>query len=211
MSGANEIDTLWPKLYPLVIRAVDAKLAGAARGGGSLSHALNGPLHTGTLDDGQAPQFLKTDGTRTLLGNLAVGAGFTLDGVDLSAFKLLYDAHILNADAHHAGFIGLEDTAGTVVSPASDDRITISGSGGVSATAGTNVLALALALQTNSGLTINGAGQVAVGQGAGLTVGASTVALTTPGSLSVSSANTATGSHTHAVTSSSSPGQAAAH
>lgn len=205
-----EIDTLWRKLYPLVIDAIGKKLEGAASGGGSLSHALNGPLHTGTLDDAQAPQFLKTDGTRTLLGNLAVGAGITLDGVDLSAFKLLYDAHILNADAHHAGFVALKDTAGTVVAPDGADRITISGSGGVSSVGGTNVIALALNLQTNSGLTINGAGQVAVGQGAGLTVGASTVALTTPGAVSVSSTNTAAGNHTHAVTSSSSPGQAAA-
>jgi hypothetical protein len=47
---------------------------------------------------------------------------------------------------------------------------------------------------------------LAVGAGAGITVNADDVALTTPGTLTVSTSNTATGSHTHAVTSSSNPG-----
>jgi hypothetical protein len=60
-----------------------------------------------------------------------------------------------------------------------------------------------------AGLTQTGDGSLsvdvtlAVGAGAGLTVNANDVALTTPGSLTVSSANSATGSHTHAITSSS--------
>jgi hypothetical protein len=60
-----------------------------------------------------------------------------------------------------------------------------------------------------AGLTISGK-VLAVGAGAGLTVGADTVSLTTPGTLSVSSANAAAGNHTHAITSSSNPGAAAA-
>lgn len=62
------------------------------------------------------------------------------------------------------------------------------------------------------GLTDGGAGgnaTLAVGQGAGLTVNANDVALTTPGGLSVSSTNNSTGNHTHAITSSSNPGAAA--
>lgn len=60
-----------------------------------------------------------------------------------------------------------------------------------------------------AGLTYT-TGVLAVGAGAGLTVNADDVALTTPGTLTVTSTNVATGSHTHAVTASSSPGQAAA-
>lgn len=60
-----------------------------------------------------------------------------------------------------------------------------------------------------AGLTISGK-VLAVGTGAGLTVNADDVALTTPGTLSVSSTNLSTGSHTHAITSSSNPGAAAA-
>ena len=47
---------------------------------------------------------------------------------------------------------------------------------------------------------------LAVGAGLGLTVNADDVALTTPGTLSVSSSNSSTGSHTHAITSSAAPG-----
>jgi hypothetical protein len=50
---------------------------------------------------------------------------------------------------------------------------------------------------------------LAVGQGDGLTVGADAVGLTTPGTLSVSSTNSSSGSHTHAITTSSEPGAAA--
>jgi hypothetical protein len=49
-----------------------------------------------------------------------------------------------------------------------------------------------------------------VGAGLGLTVNADDVALTMPGTLSISSANAAAGSHTHAITSNSNPGAAAA-
>lgn len=64
-------------------------------GGGVVSHSLDGSSHSGTLADIQAPQFLKVDGSRALTGNLAVDAGITIDGVDLSA-------HVADANAHHA-------------------------------------------------------------------------------------------------------------
>lgn len=64
-----------------------------------------------------------------------------------------------------------------------------------------------------SGLTGGGAltadVTLTVGAGLGITVNADDVALTTPGALTVSSTNSSTGSHTHAITSSSNPGQAA--
>jgi hypothetical protein len=75
---------------------------GDAGGGGGVGgsvtleqHALDSATwHTGTLDDDQAPQFLMTNGTRSLTGNLAVSSGVTIDGVDLSA-------HVADPDAHH--------------------------------------------------------------------------------------------------------------
>jgi hypothetical protein len=48
-----------------------------------------------------------------------------------------------------------------------------------------------------------------VGAGAGLTVNADDVSLTTPGTLTIASTNSAAGNHTHAITSSSNPGAAA--
>ncbi len=59
-----------------------------------------------------------------------------------------------------------------------------------------------------AGLT-SATGVLAVGAGLGITVNADDVALTTPGTLTVSSTNSATGSHTHAITSSANPGVAA--
>jgi len=59
------------------------------------------------------------------------------------------------------------------------------------------------------GLTITGK-VLAVGVGAGLSVAADSVYLTTPGTLTVTSANTAAGSHTHAITASANPGAATA-
>ena len=47
------------------------------------------------LDGDDHPQYLLADGTRTLSGNLAVAAGVTVDGVDIST-------HAANASAHHA-------------------------------------------------------------------------------------------------------------
>ncbi len=48
-----------------------------------------------------------------------------------------------------------------------------------------------------------------VGAGNGITVNADDVALTTPGTLNVSTSNSSSGNHTHAITSSSNPGAAA--
>jgi hypothetical protein len=68
------------------------KASGVFSGAPSV-HALNGPNHTGTLAQSQAPWALAADGSVTLVGNLDVQAGVTVDGVDISAFKAAYDAH----------------------------------------------------------------------------------------------------------------------
>ena len=59
-------------------------------GGGATDH---GTL-TGLTDVEDHPGYLLVSGGRALTGNMAVNAGITIDGVDLSA-------HAANADAHH--------------------------------------------------------------------------------------------------------------
>ena len=55
-------------------------------GGGATDHgALTG------LTDDDHPQYLRTDGGRTLTGNLAVAPGVTIDGVDLSTLPAGHD------------------------------------------------------------------------------------------------------------------------
>ena len=66
-------------------------------------HELSGGLHTGGLSDAQAPQFLKTDGSRQLTGNLSVADGVTIDGVDIST-------HAGDANAHHAAVTILDSS-----------------------------------------------------------------------------------------------------
>ena len=83
-----------PKNTP--IRIIDSQktraasfLGGSASTGGTTDHGLL----LGLNDDDHA-QYLRTDGTRTLTGNMAVDASVTIDGVDISA-------HAANANAHH--------------------------------------------------------------------------------------------------------------
>lgn len=85
---------LYLKLKPHIARdfrpstVVQTVISG---GGGATSF---GAL-SGTIANAQAPQFLLRDGTRSVTGNLAVDAGITIDGVDISA-------HAADPDAHHA-------------------------------------------------------------------------------------------------------------
>ena len=64
-------------------------------------HGLNSSHHTGTLADSQAPQFLKTDGSRELTGDLAVSSGVTVDGVDISVFYNNYQTHLGDPTSHN--------------------------------------------------------------------------------------------------------------
>jgi len=80
-------------------------LIGAATGGmesfAPSPHDLSSSHHSGSIADAQAPQFLKTDGSRQLLGNLAVATGITVDGVDISVLKGDFDTHVSAADPHN--------------------------------------------------------------------------------------------------------------
>lgn len=224
----DSISQLWLKLEPLVTARARKLLDNiVASGGTTTAHSLSGALHTGTLADAQAPQFLKLDGSRSLLGNLPVGSGITIDGVDIDQFKLAYDLHIANPSAHHAAFIGLTDSSGVNATPNAGQRITLSrGDGIITQVVGGSSVQIRVALASASGLAIDvsqnlaiadsvaGAGLtisskvLAVGAGAGITVSTDAVALTTPGTLAVGTANNASGSHTHAISASSNPGAA---
>lgn len=96
-----KLSTLAKDLKPYIVPWIQAAVsvietqAGTGTAGGGLeAHALDGAYHTGTLSDAQAPQFLKTDGSRGLTGNLSVSAGVTIDTMDP-------DMHMANPAAHH--------------------------------------------------------------------------------------------------------------
>ena len=118
---SDTVSGLAQKLRSYWLRDINASagVSGATSGGGDLlEHALSGGFHTGTLADSQAPQFLKTDGSRTLTGNLAVADGVTIDGVDisLSVHPRLHD--ILDAADH-----SVAGNAGQVVGLTANDTL----------------------------------------------------------------------------------------
>ncbi|GAP11739.1 hypothetical protein BECAL_02932 [Bellilinea caldifistulae] len=92
------IGELYAKLKPRILELINT-IGGGTGPFAPTPHGLNSPHHTGSLDDNQAPQFLKIDGTRDLIGNLNVANGITIDGVDISALSAAYDAHLIT-DAH---------------------------------------------------------------------------------------------------------------
>lgn len=97
--------------------------------------------------------------------------------------------------------------AGTLITVGADDVGITAGSAYQYIGTGSGTAA---AWQNLSGLAGDGlthaTGALAVGAGLGITVNTNDVALTTPGTLTVATANAASGSHTHAITSSSNPG-----
>ena len=101
---ANDI---WPLLLPRIRAMITAAASGSGGGSGAVNlaaHDLGGSLHKDTLRNDQAPQFLMLDGSRPLAGSLAVDAGVTIDGVDISA-------HAADINAHHAKLHGITDAA----------------------------------------------------------------------------------------------------
>lgn len=93
---SDKITRLAKDLEPFLVKLIHQGVGGG--GGGSVAmatHPLASDWHSGALSDAQGPQFLKTDGSRMLVGNLSVGAGYTVDGVDISA-------HAQDPAAHHA-------------------------------------------------------------------------------------------------------------
>ena len=232
---AETVSQLWKKLEPLAndwLQRTGAFRSTGGRSGGGVTalgvHALSGSQHTGTLDSGQAPQFLLLDGSRDLTGNLAVASGITIDGVDLSV-------HAANPNAHHdavtvAGGLVLSDQQLTV---GVGDGLYLSGTTvNVGAGAGLRIDGAAVYVADGDGISVAGdlvsveASDLADGAygievvlndfrlkiaaNSGLTLASGALTLGAPSGVSVSSANSVTTTtHTHAVTSSSNPGAVA--
>lgn len=171
------------ELRPEWLRDIDARL-GAARAvaggqaGGLTPHALSDTsIHTGTLLPSQAPWAL-TNSISILAGNGLIGGGVLTNDVGLSVGAgtlISVDADAVNL-ANGTAQYQVPVTGASPFTPAWT---------GLSSFAG-------------NGLSFTN-GQFVVGQGAGLTVDATTVALTTPGGLSATTTNSASGNHTHAI------------
>lgn len=129
MSEINYIEAFY-QMKPLIegLYQVQAQQALSLLGDYAPSpHALGGSDHSGLILDAQAPQFLKADGSRTLTGNLAVGAGVTIDGIDLSTLADLVHTPrqiIAGAGLTGGGDLGADRTldvgAGDGISVAAD-------------------------------------------------------------------------------------------
>ncbi len=159
-------------------------------GSGSDHGALTG------LGDDDHPHYLRTDGTRTLLGNMAAAEGVLIDGVDLSA-------HAANPDAHHPAVV-----------PANTGVFIAGQSVGVnlavpSALEVNNGLRLAAAVAGNGLLLSNQVLSLRLAAASGMVFSSGALTMGTPGALSAAGSGgvTATG-HTHAVSASSNPGAA---
>ncbi len=184
--------------------------AGGGGGGGVTDH---GAL-TGLTDDDHG-QYLRTDGGRTLTGNLAVAPGVTIDGVDLSA---LPGGHSPVTPYNFGIRIENDQQVGL--------RLTSLPSGlGIRAAAGVEGLTVYLN-QTASGLELGSDGMTVAdalaGEGlkmaskvmhidrstnSGLIITADQLALGPPASLTAITTNAVTGaSHSHAVSASANPG-----
>lgn len=92
---SETVGSLWRKLKPYVEELLSSISSSSSSGGGGAPspHDLNSAHHTGSIADSQGPQFLKTDGTRPITGNMDMGAGVTIDGVDPDVLNTAYAAH----------------------------------------------------------------------------------------------------------------------
>ena len=190
-------------------------VTGGGGGGGGGDHgALTG------LTDDDHPQYLRTDGSRTLTGNLAANAGVMVDGVDISS-------HVANPSAHHAP-VTAQDASLSINGQAVGIRLSPLPAGlNIRTTPGGEGLAVYLN-QAGSGLELTASGlsiadaiagdglkvaaktlHVDIPVSGGLTIINGQLSLGSPGQLSVNSVGGISGnSHTHSIFSSANPGAA---
>jgi hypothetical protein len=169
--------------FALTVPATGTAALGAASSTASSTNDVSGATHTHAIDSTIARSAV----------TITAGAGLT-GGGDLTANRTLT--------------VG----AGTLITVAADDVGITPGAADYGYIGSTTTPWTAgwrsLSTLAGAGLT-HTAGVLAVGAGVGITVNADDVALTTPGTLTVATTNSSTGSHTHAVTSSANPGAAA--
>lgn len=125
MDNIGTLLELYPALKPLIIGLINEVLAATGTTAGSAgavsTHDLSGSAHSGTLGIAYVPDALDRNGSRPLVGNLVVGDGITVDGVDISALdgefdllQSLFDAHDAATAVAAHGSVGAHDhtTAG---------------------------------------------------------------------------------------------------
>ena len=110
------------------------------------------------LGDDDHTHYLLADGTRAMSGNLDMGGNAivtvgNVDGIDVSAHNhgpsggaTVNHSYLgsVSADQHHAAFIGLEDGTASAISPDTDDRIQIAGTGAISTSQNNHILEINL-------------------------------------------------------------------
>lgn len=142
----KELEIIAARLKPFIARWLGEGAVVTGTGYAPSPHDLGGAHHSGVLRDDQAPQFLLINGTRNLTGNLGVNAGVLIDGVDISAFKASYDAHILDPNAHHLAFDGLGGDTGVAAPNGITFDIKIVGGGGIVTAASGNQVDVSMEL-----------------------------------------------------------------
>lgn len=146
-------------------------------------HELSGGFHEGTLSDTQAPQFLKTDGTRALENDMAVASGKKIDGVDISVLGDNFSTLSSDFAAHDSatavaahGDVGAHDHSTTATGGDLTQYAHADGSGTRNAY---QAVRLARTITAGDGLT--GGGTLTtdltfnVGSGPGITVGTNAI------------------------------------
>lgn len=111
----DSITTLFKRLKPLIVGLFNDlfQQKGLGSGGGGMqTHDLSGSYHSGTLGIASVPDVLDRNGTRALVGSLALGPGVLIGGVNLPDLKLDHDALGSAYAAHDAA--SAVDAHGTV-------------------------------------------------------------------------------------------------
>ncbi len=175
---------------------------------GSHTHAIDSTIARSAITI-TAGAGLTGGGDLSANRTLTVGAGTLItvnaDDVALSNGSAQYQIPVTGATTFTPAWTLLSTYAGDGLAFSTNFAVELSTTSGLELTGTSPAKTLQLADSVaGNGLTV--ANKVlAVGAGDGVTVAADTVGLTTPGTCTVSSTNSASGSHTHAITSSSAP------
>ena len=199
VSGANLTGVLKPANIGSTVQAWDADLDAIAAISGTLGLLKKTAANTWSLDTNT---YLTANQTITLSGDVS-GSGSTAITTTIGAAKVTNTMLAGSIDATKIADGSVTSTEFQYINSLTSNAQTQIDS---KVPATRNLIA-------GAGLT--GGGDLSadrtftVGAGLGITVNADDVALTTPGTLTVSTTNSSTGNHTHAITSSSNPGAAA--
>lgn len=95
------IGSTWQQRLPRLIHLIDTPNSYGDPGDFLQLDLTGRKLEWASISPSHYADALLRDGTRSLLGNLDVAAGVTIDGVDLSALQSAYNSHTADVAAHH--------------------------------------------------------------------------------------------------------------